>query len=125
MDALYFAHKKKGTLLIRCPNMEGPCAPSSFYVTLAHEYGFTSSNFESLLSLCNFEDIKFHKFKDHDLTAKQYVANILREAITLCIRSMHRLFRAGQVNQRKQFGTELIVTARRLDLPTFFNKKYA
>lgn len=123
VDALYFALKKRGTLLIRCPNMEGPCALSSFYVSLAHEYGFTSSNLESLLSLCNFEDINFHKFKDHDLTAKQNVANILREAITLCIRSLHRLFCASQVNQRKQFGTELIVTARRLDLPTLFKKK--
>ncbi|RZB30165.1 MAG: hypothetical protein SRB1_02445 [Desulfobacteraceae bacterium Eth-SRB1] len=100
VDALYFALKRKGTLLIRCPNMEGPCAMSSMYVTLGHEYGFTISNLESLLSLCNFEDIEFHRF-------------------------MHRLFRASQENQRKQFSTELIVTTRRIDLRPLFNKNYA
>ncbi|HZU45442.1 MAG TPA: methyltransferase domain-containing protein, partial [Terriglobales bacterium] len=40
VDALYRALRKGGTLLLRTPNMEGPTANSSLYVTLAHEYGF-------------------------------------------------------------------------------------
>jgi 2-polyprenyl-3-methyl-5-hydroxy-6-metoxy-1,4-benzoquinol methylase len=44
VDALYWALKPGGTLLLRTPNMEGPCAASSFYVTLGHEYGFAGSN---------------------------------------------------------------------------------
>ncbi len=38
-DALYQALKKGGTLYLRTPNMEGPTPNSSYYVTLAHEYG--------------------------------------------------------------------------------------
>lgn len=98
---------------------------SSMYVTLGHEYGFTSSNLESLLSLCNFEDIEFHRFKNYGSTLKQYVGSMLREVFIMYNRFMHRLFRASQENQRKQFRTELIVTARRIDLRPLFNKKYA
>ena len=39
-DALYLALRKGGTLLVRTPNMEGPCPTSSLFVTLSHEYGF-------------------------------------------------------------------------------------
>jgi len=37
VDALYRALKPGGVLILRTPNMEGPCADSSLYVTLAHE----------------------------------------------------------------------------------------
>lgn len=40
--------------------MEGPCANSSYYVTLAHEYGFSGSNLRSLLSIGGFDDIRLH-----------------------------------------------------------------
>ena len=30
--------------MLRTPNMEGPCANFSLYVSLAHEYGFCGSN---------------------------------------------------------------------------------
>jgi len=33
VDALYRALKRGGVLLLRTPNMEGPCATSSLYVT--------------------------------------------------------------------------------------------
>jgi hypothetical protein len=39
VDTLYRAPKADGTLMLRTPNMESPCANSSLYVTLAHEYG--------------------------------------------------------------------------------------
>lgn len=125
VDSIYRALKRNGTLLVRCPNMEGPCAVSSLYVSLGHEYGFTSSNLESLLSLCNFENVEFHRFKSLNQNSKQYIGEGLRSTIRLFYRIMHRLFRSSQINQRKQFGTELIVTARRFNLPTLFNRKYA
>jgi 2-polyprenyl-3-methyl-5-hydroxy-6-metoxy-1,4-benzoquinol methylase len=59
VDALYAALTKGGTLLLRMPNMEGPCANSSYYVTLAHEYGFAGANLFSLLSICNLILMRF------------------------------------------------------------------
>jgi 2-polyprenyl-3-methyl-5-hydroxy-6-metoxy-1,4-benzoquinol methylase len=52
VDALYFALNPNGTLMLRTPNMEAPCANSSYFVTLAHEYGFSASNLHSLLDIC-------------------------------------------------------------------------
>jgi hypothetical protein len=46
--------------MLRTPNMEGPCADSSLYVTLAHEYGFSGGNLASLLDICGFDEIRFH-----------------------------------------------------------------
>lgn len=125
VDSIYLALKKSGTLLVRCPNMEGPCALSSHYVSLGHEYGFTSSNIESLLSLCNFENIEFCRFKSLNQSPKQYLGEGLRSGIYFFYKILHRLFRATQLNQRKQFGAELIVTARKYNLPTLFNEKFA
>lgn len=125
VDSLYRALKRNGTLLVRCPNMEGPNALSSLYVSLGHECGFTSSNLESLLSLCNFENIMFHRFKSLKETPKEYLAEGLRAGIRIFSRIMHRLYRASQINQKKQFDVELIATARRFDLPAIFNRKYA
>lgn len=125
VDSIYQALKRNGTLLVRCPNMEGPCALSSLYVSLGHEYGFSSSNLEQLLRLCNFESIEFHRFKNCKQTPRQYLGEGLRSGIILFYRIMHRIFRASQIIQKKQFGVELIVTAKRFDLPTLFNRKYA
>ena len=62
VDSLYAALRPGGTLLIRTPNMEGPCALSCLFATLGHEYGFCGSNLVSLLSICNFDQIEFQKF---------------------------------------------------------------
>jgi 2-polyprenyl-3-methyl-5-hydroxy-6-metoxy-1,4-benzoquinol methylase len=44
VDGVYWALKRRGTVLLRTPNMEGPCPSSSFYVTPAQEYGFSALN---------------------------------------------------------------------------------
>ena len=120
VDAVYRALKKGGTLCLRTPNMEGLTANSSFYVTLAHEYGFCGSNLRSLLDICGFDDIRFHRFgRVH--TLKQYAGRVLRWPFLKYNEYLHRLF---GVSQGGPFGTELVVTAVRGELPPYFHPKY-
>lgn len=120
-DALYQALKPGGILLLRTPNMEGPTPNSSLYVTLAHEYGFCGSNLESLLDICCFDNIQFHDAALSHPTVRQRVGACLRWPWLKENRVRHRLF---GVNVGGQFGTELIVSARRGDLPPLFSTKY-
>lgn len=120
VDALYQALRKGGTLFLRTPNMEGPCADSSYYVTLAHEYGFSGSNLKSLLSVCGFDDIRLHP---------PHVPNGLRQQLGVLARwpyiqhsrIRNRLF---GVNYGGHFEAELVATARRGDFPCLFDEKY-
>jgi 2-polyprenyl-3-methyl-5-hydroxy-6-metoxy-1,4-benzoquinol methylase len=121
VDALYRALKPGGTLMLRTPNMEGLCANSSLYVTLAHEYGFASSNLESLLDLCGFDDIRFHEPSMFDPSLKQRLGTLVRWPFLKVSRIRHRLF---GVNRHGYFDSELIVTGRRGELPPFFDPKY-
>jgi 2-polyprenyl-3-methyl-5-hydroxy-6-metoxy-1,4-benzoquinol methylase len=121
VDAFYAALKKGGTLLLRMQNMEGPCANSSFFVTLAHEYGFTRSNLTSLLSICNFEEIRFHQLSGSTRFPKQLAGQLLRWPILKWNAVQHRLF---GVNHGGQFRAELVVTAKRGDLPALFDPRY-
>jgi len=121
VDALYWGLKRGGSILLRTPNMEGPCANSSLYVTLSHEYGFAGSNLTSLLDICGFDDIRLIDFEDHAPTLKQRAGNWLRWPILKQSEVRHRLF---GVNQGGRFGTELIVTARRGDWPPYFDRRY-
>jgi 2-polyprenyl-3-methyl-5-hydroxy-6-metoxy-1,4-benzoquinol methylase len=121
VDALYQAMTPGGTLLLRTPNMEGPTANSSLYVTLAHEYGFCGGNLESLLDICCFDDIQFHDVRLTHPTVRQRIGTLLRWPYLQENRLRHRLF---GVNTGGQFGTELIVSARRGDLPPLFSTEY-
>jgi 2-polyprenyl-3-methyl-5-hydroxy-6-metoxy-1,4-benzoquinol methylase len=121
VDALYRALKPGGTLCLRTPNMEGPAANSSYYVTLAHEYGFSGSNLHSLLDICGFDDIKFHSVPKRNPTLKQRVGRLVRQPFLLGNRVRHRLFGA---NFGGQFDDELVVTAERNSWPPFFDQKY-
>jgi SAM-dependent methyltransferase len=119
-DALYQALKKGGTLFLRTPNMEGPCANSSYYVTLAHEYGFSGSNLISLLSICGFDDIRLHA-PDVSRGFRQRLGVLARWPYIQHSRIRNRLF---GVNSGGQFGAELVATARRGDFPCLFDQKY-
>jgi 2-polyprenyl-3-methyl-5-hydroxy-6-metoxy-1,4-benzoquinol methylase len=121
VDAIFRALKKDGVLFLRTPNMEGPTPNSSLYVTLAHEYGFAGSNLKSLLDICGFDDITFHNLPQNHPTLKQRVGALLRWPLLAHNRLRHRLF---GVNQGGQFGTELIVTAKRGDMKPMFDPKY-
>jgi 2-polyprenyl-3-methyl-5-hydroxy-6-metoxy-1,4-benzoquinol methylase len=121
VDALYRALRKGGVLLLRTPNMEGPTANSSLYVTLAHEYGFAGSNLQSLLDICGFDDVRFHRLSARPGTVRERLGSAARIPFLLQNRIRHRLF---GVNVGGQFGNELIVTARRGDVPPFFDPKY-
>lgn len=119
-DAIYRALRKEGTLFLRTPNMEGPCANSSYYVTLAHEYGFSGSNLKSLLSVCGFDDIRLHSLPSPK-GLRRHFGTLLRWPFIQESRIRHRLF---GVNYGGQFGSELIATGRRGDFPPLFDEKY-
>ncbi len=121
VDALYRSLTPGGTLCLRTPNMEGPTANSSYYVTLAHEYGFCGSNLTSILDICGFDDIHFHSIGIWRPTLKQRIGNLARKPFLLASQIRHRLF---GVNLGGQFGTELVVTAKRKSWPPFFDPKY-
>ena len=121
VDSLYWALKRGGSILLRTPNMEGPCANSSLYVTLAHEYGFAGSNLVSLLDVCGFDEVRLVDLPRYAPTLKQKLGNILRWPIIEHSRIRHRLF---GVNVGGQFGSELVVTGKRGDWPPFFDERY-
>ena len=121
VDAIYRALKPGGWLVLRTPNMEGPTANSSFYVTLAHEYGFCGSNLTSLLEICGFDDIRFHHLASPRPSIKQRLGKLLRWPYLQESRFRHRLFGA---NEGRQFGAELIASARRGDAPPLFDPKF-
>lgn len=121
VDALYWALKPGGTLLLRTPNMEGPCANSSLYVTLSHEYGFAGSNLTSLLDLCGFDEIRLLDFRDASATVKQRLGTILRWPVLKQSQIRNRLF---GVNYGGQFGSELIVSGKRGEFPPYFDPRY-
>jgi len=121
VDALYRALKPGGVLMLRTPNMEGPCANSSLYVTLAHEYGFSSGNLASLLDICGFDEIRFHAPSAHHPAFKQRLGKIIRWPFLKESQIRHRLF---GVNEHGHFDSELIVTGRRGDFPPFFDPRY-
>jgi 2-polyprenyl-3-methyl-5-hydroxy-6-metoxy-1,4-benzoquinol methylase len=102
VDALYYALRPGGSLLLRTPNMEGPCANSSLYVTLTHEYGFAVSNLTSLLDVCGFDNVRLLTFSEPSATMKQYAGAILRWPFLKTSQLRHRLF---GVNVGGQFGT--------------------
>jgi 2-polyprenyl-3-methyl-5-hydroxy-6-metoxy-1,4-benzoquinol methylase len=121
VDALYWALRGGGTLLLRTPNMEGPCANSSLYVTLSHEHGFAGANLTSLLDVCGFDDVRVLNFGNYAPTLKQKLGILLRWPILKHNQFQHRLF---GVNYGGQFGSELIVTGKRGDWPPFFDRRY-
>ena len=121
VDSLFWALRRGGTLLLRTPNMEGPCANSSLYVTLAHEYGFAGSNLVSLLDICGFDEVRLLNFQEHSPTFKQRFGSLLRWPFLKEARIRHRLF---GVNHGGEFGPELIVIGKRGEWPPYFDPQY-
>ena len=120
-DALYWALKPAGSLLLRTPNMEGPCASSSLYVTLSHEYGFAGSNLLSLLDICGFDDVRLIEFRDDAAGLKRRIGRAMRWPTLKASQFRHRLF---GVNRGGHFGSELIAIGRRGDWPPYFDRRY-
>ena len=121
VDSLYWALRRGGSILLRTPNMEGPCANSSMYVTLSHEYGFAGSNLMSLLDICGFDDVRLLKFPQHTPSLKQRVGDLMRWPVLKESQFRHRLF---GVNEGGQFGAELIVTGKRGSWPPYFDRRF-
>lgn len=121
VDNIYRSLQQGGTLCLRTPNMEGPTANSSLYVTLTHEYGFSGSNLASLLDICGFDEVRLHPPRIKRPSLKQRAGELLRGIFLLESRIRHWLF---GVNYGGQFGSELVVTAKRNSWPPFFDPKY-
>jgi 2-polyprenyl-3-methyl-5-hydroxy-6-metoxy-1,4-benzoquinol methylase len=121
VDGIYWALKPGGTLLVRTPNMEGPCANSTFYVTLSHEYGFAASNLMSLLDICGFDDLRLINFSAYKPDLKQRLGKLLRWPILQQSRFLNRLF--GE-NCGGQFGDEINVVAKRGAWPPYFDRHF-
>jgi 2-polyprenyl-3-methyl-5-hydroxy-6-metoxy-1,4-benzoquinol methylase len=121
VDALYRGLRPGGMLMLRTPNMEGPCPSSSLYVTLGHEYGFSSGNLASLLDICGFDEIHFHVASIRHPSLKQRLGRLVRWPWLKESQIRHRLF---GVNEHGHFDTELIVTARRGRFAPLFDPKY-
>jgi 2-polyprenyl-3-methyl-5-hydroxy-6-metoxy-1,4-benzoquinol methylase len=121
VDSLYRALKHGGSVLMRTPNMEGPCANSSFYVTLSHEYGFSGSNLMSLLDICGFDYVRVITFPPRVLSLKQRLGQMLRWPFLQQSQMRHRLF---GVNQGGHFGAELVVTGKRGSWPPYFDRRF-
>jgi hypothetical protein len=119
VDSIYKSLEEEGILLLRTPNMEGPAANSSLFVTLTHEYGFSDSNLHSLLHITGFDEICFHNLKT--TTIKQFIGKYIRQPFLFYLKVKNRLF---GVNHFGNYGSELIVTAQKKDYPTFFNEKF-
>ena len=119
-DALYKSLSKNGILLLRTPNMEGPAANSSYFVTLTHEYGFSPRNLNSLLHITGFEEITFHSF-NHIKNIKQSIGHIIRKPILLYARIKNRLFGVGN---DASYDSELIITGKKKEFPELFNEKF-
>ena len=120
VDALYKALNKGGLIIVRTPNMEGPFALSSYYVTLSHEYGFGGANLRSLLHICGFDQIQFHEGR-RAKGLRQKIGRVLRWPYLANQRLKNRLF---GVNRGGRFDAELVVTARRGEWPPYFDAKY-
>jgi hypothetical protein len=101
--------------------MEGPCSSSSLYVTLAHEYGFCGSNLHSLLYICGFDDVRFHRFAIYKPTLKQRLGAATRAPFLKFNEVRHRLF---GVNRGGQFGSELVVSGKRGNTTPLLDPKY-
>jgi 2-polyprenyl-3-methyl-5-hydroxy-6-metoxy-1,4-benzoquinol methylase len=121
VDALYWALKRGGKILLRTPNMEGPCANSSFYITLSHEYGFAGANLISLLDVCGFDDVRLLTFGEHAPSLRRRIAHLLRWPLLQENRFRHRLF---GTNRGGQFGPELIAIGTRGNWPPYFDPQY-
>ena len=121
VDSLYWALRRGGSVLLRTPNMEGPCANSSLYVTMSHEYGFAGSNLMSLLDICGFDEVRLLTFRERSPSLKQRAGDLLRWPILKQIQFRHRLF---GVSQGGQFGSELIVIGKRGAWPPYFDRRF-
>jgi len=121
VDALYYALKTNGMLIVLTPNMEGPCALSCQYVTVDHEYGFSGSNLRVLLRICGFEDIILIPFKSKVVSIKQLCGAVIRKPFLYMNWLKHRLF---GVNAGRVYGTDLVAVGYRRCKPALFSDKY-
>jgi 2-polyprenyl-3-methyl-5-hydroxy-6-metoxy-1,4-benzoquinol methylase len=121
IDSIYKSLNKGGTFFVRTPNMLGPIANYSLFVTLGHEYGFSENNLSSLLRLGGFEDLEIFNFLPEHKTLKQKSANILRKLFTFKDGLNYRLFNGVYP---KELGIELVISGIKKDKPELFDKKF-
>jgi len=92
VDAMFYALRPGGRLIIETPNMLSPPAMASLFVTLGHEYGFSQHNLCSLLNLCGFRDERAEAARLPVLSLKAMAGELFRNLILLATSLKYRLF---------------------------------
>jgi hypothetical protein len=76
---------------------------------------------ESLLDICGFDDVQFHRPITYRPTLKQRAGALARRILLKESEIKHRMF---GVNVGGIFNAELVATAKRGTMPPFFDAKY-
>jgi len=92
VDAMFYALRPGGLLVLETPNMLAPSAMASLFVTLGHEYGFTQSNLCSLLNICGFQKGTAEPVLLPSGRLKWRLRNALRAIFLCAYRLRFRLF---------------------------------
>jgi len=92
VDAMFYALRPGGVLVLETPNMLSPSAMASLFVTLGHEYGFTQSNLCSLLNICGFQKERAEPVLLPSVRLKWRLSNALRAIFLCAYRLRFRLF---------------------------------
>ena len=120
VDAIYNSLKINGKVIFRCPNMDFPYANGMLFCSLGHEYGFSESNLQQLMEICQFDDVTFHNYQKSSPTFKERLGRVCRFPFVLLEKVKRRLLKTHQEVYR---GAELIVSGSRRERPALFEKK--
>jgi 2-polyprenyl-3-methyl-5-hydroxy-6-metoxy-1,4-benzoquinol methylase len=94
VDAMFYALRPGGRVTLVTPNMNSPVAMWSLFVTLAHEYGFSSSNLDSLISICGFETVTVRDVRLPSSRLRWKMGAAGRRTIAAASRLRNRLYGA-------------------------------
>lgn len=79
LDAIHFALKKDGLVILQTPNMQSLDSNLHRWGDITHEFGLTESSFKQILIESNFRDINFYGFEwIVENKIKNKIAKILR-----------------------------------------------
>lgn len=95
VDAMFYALRPGGVLILETPNMLSSTAMASLFVTLGHEYGFSQHNLASLLSICGFQGTAVDPVVMPGDRWKWRLGNGVRRVFLLPTRLRNRLFGWG------------------------------
>lgn len=109
VDAMFYALKPGGRIVLVTPNMLAPTAMWSLFVTLGHEYGFSPDNLRSLMSICGFSPVRVRDVRVPSSRVRWKATEAVRTAIGVATRLRNRAYGA---NTPCLAGSILVVATR-------------